>query len=210
MKERIREWDYLHGEKNLGALSGCTYEETVDFLRIKDLIDSVDTILEIGVGMGYVTAELYDRGYRVSAFDISRVGLQNVISLCDGVYDFDNIQSLPTNEFDLIICHNVVQHIPTPELYYEMFHFIRSLKPTGTMAVKSILATGIKDTGDDPDLTIGGIVCSRSIGCFCRSIDYFKKIVDRCGGVAELVWDENIAVDCITNQHVFHITKKYK
>ncbi len=76
------------------------------------------------------------------------------------------------------------------------------------MAIKSVTAEGYDDTGDDHNLTINDIRCADSIGCFCRTIPVFTKIVERCGGQARLIWDEYIKVDCITNQHVFHVTKK--
>jgi SAM-dependent methyltransferase len=208
MRNRMEEWDYLHKENCLGALSGCTYQETVDFLKLKDFMEPSNTVLEIGVGMGYVTGELYDRGYNVSVFDISPVALNRVRKICTNVYDLSNIETIPANVFDLIICHNVVQHIPTPILYYELFHFLRSLHSNGVMAIKSVSTQKMEDTGDHPELVVDGIKCASSIGCFCRSIPYFTKIVDRCGGLAKIVYQEDIKVDFIDNQHVFHVTKK--
>lgn len=208
MRKRIEEWDYLHRENSLGALSGCGYQETIDFLRLSEYMTPYKFVLEIGVGMGYVTRGLYDNGYSVDVFDISTVAINRVREVCLGTYNLDNITQIPSNHYGLIICHNVVQHIPTSMLYYELFHFIRALRDDGIMAIKSVSAGEIEDTGDDPNLVVGGIRCADSIGCFCRTIPYFTKIVDRCGGEASLVYSEPIKVDVITNQHVFHVTKK--
>jgi SAM-dependent methyltransferase len=208
MKERINCWDYMHKEDNHGALSGCGYQETIDFLKLGNILNKGDRVLEVGVGLGYVTKGLYENDYNVMAFDISPVALERVRRYCDMVFSLNKLDAMPSNYFDVIFCHNVVQHIPTPYLYYELFHLIRSLKPSGVLAVKSVSTDLMEDTGDDPDLIIGEMKCSNSIGCFCRSISYFSKIVDRCGGVAKIVYEEPIKALIITNQHVFHITKK--
>ena len=109
--------------------------------------------------------------------------------------------------------------MPTPLLSYEMFHFIRVLKKGGVLAVKSVATDLMEDTGDDPELIVqhekiprpeGKLKCDESIGCFCRSVACFTKIVDRCGGVAELIVNEVCDVWCITETHIFHIKKKDK
>lgn len=209
IKRRILTWEYMHAEKNLGALSGCQLDETIGALGLGDYMQEDKSVLEIGVGMGYVTRELYQRGYCVDAFDVSKEVLKKIISYSRFEYDIAHIHELPDNEYDIILCQNVVQHIPTPLLYFEMFHFLRSLKADGIMAVKSIATEGIEDTGDDPDMKVGKMQCSNSIGCFCRSVECFKKIVDRCGGIAELKIKKPCNVMIITEEHIFHIKKKY-
>lgn len=216
---RIETWEYMHKEDNLGALSGCQYQETLDYLRVNDILKQGDDVLEVGVGMGFVTKGLREHGFSVSGFDISPTGLERVRQYCDDVYNLEDLESIPSNMFDVILCNHVAQHMPTPLLSYEMFHFIRLLKKEGALAVKSVMMNGIEDTGDDPELIIqhakinrpgGKLKCDESIGCFCRSVACFTKIIDRCGGVAKLVANEPCAVWNITETHIFHITKKSK
>ena len=220
MKEdRVKCWDDLHREENHKSLSGCKYQETLDFLHVGDILKRGDQILEVGVGMGYVTKGLRENGYSVSGFDISVTGLNRVNKYCNAIYNFKDLENIPSNYFDVILCNNVAQHMPTPLLSYEMFHFIRVLKPNGVLAVKSVATDLMEDTGDDPELVIqdkriprpeNKLRCDESIGCFCRSVACFTKIIDRCGGEARLVANEICDVWHITETHIFHITKKDK
>jgi len=216
-KSRVKLWEFLHKEKNRGALSACGYQETLDFLHINDILKPGDTVLEVGVGMGFVTKGLRENGFSVSGFDISQVGLDNVSKYCNAVYNFGDLESIPSNTFDVILCNNVAQHMPTPLLSYEMFHLIRTLKKDGVLAVKNVATNLMEDTGDDPNLVVqhpriprkfNKLKCDESIGCFCRSVGCFTKIIDRCGGKAELISNEVCDVWCITETHIFHIRKK--
>jgi len=216
---REETWEYMHKEDNLGALSACGYQETLDYLRVNDILKAGDKVFEVGVGMGYVTKGLRERGFLVSGCDISQTGLERVRPYCEGVYNLEDLESIPSNTFDVILCNHVAQHMPTPLLSYEMFHFIRILKKSGVLAVKSVAIGTIEDTGDDPELVIqhrkiprpdGKLKCDESIGCFGRTATCFTKIIDRCGGVAKLVINEPCNVWCITETHIFHITKKSK
>ena len=218
-KDRVKCWDDLHKEKNKGALSACEYQETLDFLRIGDFLESEDKVLEVGPGLGYVTKGLRDNGYSVYALDISPTALKRVKPYCNAVFGFEDLEDIPSNYFDVILCNHVVQHMPTPLMCYELFHFIRVLKKDGVLAVKSVASDLMEDTGDDPELIVqhpkiprrgGKLRCDESIGCFCRSVACFTKIVDRCGGVAKLVVNDPCDVWCITETHIFHITKKSK
>lgn len=49
-------WDEVHRQNHLGALSGCSYEETIFFLKVNPF--KGQKVLEIGVGLGYVTKKL--------------------------------------------------------------------------------------------------------------------------------------------------------
>jgi len=218
-RSRVKCWDVLHAEDNRGALSACEYQETLDFLKINDILKGGDVVLEVGVGMGFVTKGLRDRGFAVSGFDISTVGLERVKPVCDEVYDFDGLENIPSNTFDVIMCNSVAQHMPTPLLSYEMFHLIRTLKPDGVLAVKNVASDLMDDTGDDPNLVVqhpkiprkhNKLKCDESIGCFCRTVKIFTKIIDRCGGIAELIVNDPCDVWCISETHIFHVRKKSK
>jgi SAM-dependent methyltransferase len=145
-------WDEQHNQNNQRTLSGCGFDDTVDFLNVKDLIVPGMCVLEIGCGLGYVTQGFADIA-KISVLDISDSALDRVRPICESVYHIDNVESLPTDYFDLIICHNVVQHVLTESLVNELKHAIRSLSTSGTFAIEYVWANGIEDNGVEPDPT---------------------------------------------------------
>ena len=212
-KERLKVWDTAHRSNDEGFLSGCKFHETLDYVHLTDILKGGDKVLEIGVGMGYVTREFKDKGYDISGFDIVQVALDRVKDYCT-TYSFDQINDLPSDYFDVIICNNVVQHVPTPLLKYELYYFIRSLKKGGVMAIKSCSADGWDDTGCDPDLIIQTdrpVKCDESIGIFCRSIPFFIKMIAEYGGLTEIKADipcyTNKRFSFITGIQIYHVTK---
>ena len=78
-------WEKQHAIKNITALSGCTFDETVDFLQVRNLLKPDIKVLEVGVGIGSVTKGLYDCGCFVSALDISELALKRVYKFCEKV-----------------------------------------------------------------------------------------------------------------------------
>lgn len=213
-KERLKVWDTAHRVQDKGFLSGCEYQETLDYLHLSDILKEGDKVLEIGVGMGFTTKEFKERGFDISGFDIVQIALDNVKDYCK-TYNFDQIDKLPSDYFDVIVCNNVVQHVPTPLLKFEMTHFIRSLKKGGVMSIKSCSADGYEDTGNDPNFgikTVHFIKCDNSIGCFCRSVNYFTKVVNICGGTTEVVSDTPCYVNpmfaFITGIQIYHVRKR--
>jgi ubiquinone/menaquinone biosynthesis C-methylase UbiE len=92
-------WEQQHNIDNVRTLSGCTYEATVDFLNVKDLIVPDMRVLEIGCGLGYVTKGFSEIA-KISVLDISQVALDRVRPMCENVYHVDDVESLPGDYFD--------------------------------------------------------------------------------------------------------------
>lgn len=172
-------WEQQHSKDNVRSLSGCGYEETIEFLNVKDLIVPGMRVLEIGCGLGYVTNGLADIA-NVSVLDISYSALDRVSSICENVYHVDEVELLPTDYFDLIICHNVVQHIPTKALRKELKHVIRSLKDTGTFALEYVWANGINDDGENP------LPAAATAGHLCRSDTFMLSLIEELGGIGKI------------------------
>ena len=172
-------WEYQHSIDNVRSLSGCTYDATVDFLNVKDLIFPNMQVLEIGCGLGYVTQE-FAKTAKISVVDISCTALDRVRPWCEKVYLVDDINTLPSDYFDLIICHNVVQHVPTDVLQIELANAIRSLKSTGTFAVEYVWNNNFEDNGVDyhPSLATAGRLC--------RSDKFMIELITNLGGVCEI------------------------
>jgi SAM-dependent methyltransferase len=172
-------WNKQHNQDNKRTLSGCGFDATVDFLNVKDLIVPGMRVLEIGCGLGYVT-EGFAKIAKISVLDISDSALDRVRPICESVYHINDVESLPSDYFDLIICHNVVQHVPTEPLTDEFEHAIRSLKLTGMFAVEYVWANGIEDDGVEFDPTWA------TAGHLCRSDEFMTKLIKRLGGTSKI------------------------
>jgi SAM-dependent methyltransferase len=172
-------WEQQHGLGNVRTLSGCAFDDTVDFLNVRELFVPDMHVLEIGCGLGYVT-QGFSKIAKISVLDISETALDRVRPFCESVYHIDDVKSLPTDYFDLIICHNVVQHVPTTELTTELAHAIRSLNPTGTFAIEYVWANDIEDNGVefDPDWATAGHLC--------RSDKFMSELIKRLGGTSKI------------------------
>lgn len=200
--EEIRDyWDNANAINYEGDLSGCQYEETINFLQIRELLKSSDKVLEIGPGLGYVTKGLHENGFIVSALDISDVGLRRVGQYCERLYNARDVEKLPFGYFDIIICHNVIQHVPTYLLERELPCIINSLKDTGVFAVEFISSDIAEDTGTDPNH-------DANIGFYARTPEFLGRMVKRFGGDYKIVFkNENVIAEHITGAYIFHITK---
>jgi hypothetical protein len=204
--EKIKKyWNDMHKINHLGALSGCGYQETIDFLKVTDLLKEGDKVLEVGVGLGYVTKGFNDNRFAVSALDIADEALERVKDYCENVYNIEHINLMPDDYFDIIICHNGIQHIPTYMLENELKHIIRSLK--GTFALEFISTNLIEDTGVDSDV-MDRLQWDDNIGCYCRTPEYLEKMINKYGGRCNLVhtYYGSIAEN-IDGCHIFHVTK---
>ena len=208
-EEIKRYWNDMQRVEHLGALSGCEYQGTIDFLEVTNLLKKGDKVLEIGVGLGYVTKGFRDNGMDVSALDISENALERVKEYCEGTYSVAEIEKLPSDYFDVIICHNGIQHIPTYLLEKELPHIIRSLKPTGVFSLEFVSTTAAEDTGIEIERFINKS-WDQNIGCYCRTPKYLEELINRYGGKCKLVHDDNRLIEPtlpITGCHIFHVTK---
>lgn len=200
-------WNDVQRQDHLGALSGCQFQDTIYFLGLSGWIKKDQKILEVGVGLGYVTRELYEAGVNVSALDISDKALTRVSKYCQNLYLVENIDSLPSNYFDFIICHNTIQHIPTHILDQELYHIIRSLKSTGILALQFISSQLDQDTGSDEYLKKDN-THDQNIGCYCRSPGFLEKMINKHGGKCQLIFGcETQITDIINGSYVFHIRR---
>jgi dTDP-4-dehydrorhamnose reductase len=172
-------WEYQHGIDNERTLSGCSFDATVDFLNVRDLIVPGMRVLEIGCGLGYVTQGFAEIA-NISVLDISETALDRVRPVCESVYHVDDVESLPTEYFDLIVCHNVVQHVPTGPLHKELEHAIRSLKPQGTFALEYVWGADIEDDGVDFDPAWA------TAGHLCRSDKFMASLIQELGGTCNI------------------------
>lgn len=194
-------WETKHIEGDINALSGCEYKETLDILKMTGRIKDTDVVLEIGVGLGYSVKELHRRNIKVSAVDISDSALRRVEGYCEKTYLVDQLNELPTDYFDVILCVNVIQHIPTKELNEEMREIMRSLKTGGIFAVEFVSSDAFEDNGEN--CSVGDAQAGR----LCRSPKFLENIFKKNYGKCELVFSKSIEHVLIDSYHIFHVTK---
>ena len=194
-------WDGCHDKNIVESLSGCQYDETINFLKILDCIKPGANVLEIGVGLGYVTKGLYENKTNVSCLEVSDVGAERVKNYCEKTYTIDDLEKLPTDYFDVIICNNVVQHVPTDLLIEELKHCICSLKIGGIFAIEFVSNDVVEDMGISPSLDV-----VKNGGC-CRTPKYLEKLIEKIGGKCELVFTKSVDFGVVQGHHVFHVTK---
>lgn len=195
-------WNKCHKDQELLYLSGCNYEETVNFLQVADKVKRGVEVLEIGVGMGHVTKGLCELGATVDGLDISPVALERVRGYCRKTYHVSEIKSLADNSYDLVICHNVVQHVPTVELRAELTEVIRALKPHGLFAVEFVSTDKTADTGANPTMK------DVSSGALCRTPEFMMILVNECGGQSELVYSAKVDNQVVKGVHILHVFRE--
>ncbi len=194
-------WNKNHLNEDISVLSGVKYDETIDFLKIRKFLKKGCKVLEIGVGLGYVTEQLFKNGMIVSAVDLSNIALNKVKKYCENVYNINELSELPSNYFDIIICNNVVQHVPTNLLIDELKQFIRSLKTEGVFAIEFVSSDLSNDTGISPEIN------DIQAGRLCRTPIYLESIFNNFNSKCLLVFDNKINIGILRGQHVFHVTK---
>lgn len=190
-------WEYKHTIKNVKSLTGAQYDDTIQFLLLEQYMNPSIKILEVGCGLGYVTEGCSKIG-DVSVVDISTVALDRVKDFCEATYLSDDTANLPTDYFDVIICNNVVQHIPDEALNRELEDIIRSLKPGGIFALEFV-------SSDKDDIEFSTKYAES--GFLCRSSHYMHDLISNFGGKSTEVLEKVVNVPPVTGCHVFHITK---
>lgn len=95
-------------------------------------------VLEIGCSIGAVSSILTERGFDVTATDISEYAVRKAKKLTPGAkfLVIDIQKKIPLKEkFDLIIAFEVVEHLDNPKL--GIMHMIEVLKPGGKLVIST-------------------------------------------------------------------------
>jgi SAM-dependent methyltransferase len=95
--------------------------------KFQPLIKPNDTVLEFGAGLGVNLLNL--RCQRRVAFDASDAGRE--ICATTGVEFTTDIEDLQAEEFSVVICHHVLEHVPDPIQVLEQIGAF--LAPSGRM-----------------------------------------------------------------------------
>ena len=193
-------WERHHQTNEPYLLTGSDGQVVWNNLNILEDIHSNSTILNIGIGLGYCTKELYSIGATVHALDISTTALDRVKSYVENSWKAERITELPSNKFDLAISNLVAQHMSNTALVEQFLSVIRSLKITGYLAVQFAfsLRKGYVFKDDYYHQKWGGVV---------RTLAQIESIVKEANG--KIVWAEKIGSfpDAGTGWYGVHIVK---
>jgi len=202
--EQFRDfWETCHKIESVTHLSGAQYDPAMGSLKIEERIRPGTNVLEVGVGMGYITQGLQQKGAKVSALDISQTALDRVNKYCEEVYLIEDMGKIPSDHFDVIVCCNMVQHVHTDLLKQELGHFIRSLADGGVLALQFVSNNVHHDMGAEATLA------AVQSGILCRSPQFMKDRIEELGGQCEhVVNTEGLRKGKVNGNHVFHVTKK--
>lgn len=151
-------WERAHTEDDLEYVSGYGGPEIWQRLDVTERVKPGAVVLNIGVGQGTCTRDLAAKGCIVHALDIAPAALARVADVAKG-YLADNLDSLPSNTFDLAVSHLVAQHMPNEALEAQMRAMMRALKPGGVFALQFLSPSekGIPEFNESYAKT-GGVV----------------------------------------------------
>ena len=131
---------YLSGYRSYMSVRQSRYLSEIDHLNIKAEGDK--SALDAGCGPGFLTHEIFQRGFAVSAFDIS----ENMVDAARSLFNQDsedrevniktgNIEKIPfqDDQFDLCVTAGVIEYLNTDDT--ALLELNRVLKQDGYLVI---------------------------------------------------------------------------
>ena len=194
-EELIKHWD------NFSQIYNTPTNQVWGYLNVNNFISQGKVILDIGVGGGDESKELYEKGCVVHALDISPLGLERVKPYTIERYLPSQLKELPENFFDLVISHLVTQHMSDEDLLEQMKAVIKGLKKEGIFAMQ-FADSEIEHYHINQDIE------RQKSGSICRSIEKMKKMVKEAGGKIVGITNKPTLFPAFkTKWHAIHIKK---
>ena len=170
-------WNEAHARDETRWVSGVSGEDEWRNLRVSGLMKAGDTVLNIGVGLGYGTVALVAAGLRVSVLDISPIALDRVRGQVDRAWLASSIEQLPDQIFDFALSHLVAQHMSDDDLAHQVRHVVRSLKPSGIFALQFAMLWA-QGSG-----TVHDALEYWKVGGVCRTLGRIVEMAEDAGAV---------------------------
>lgn len=165
-------WCEQHDEQNIRYLTGSSLRSIDSFLGIKPLLSKDKSVLNIGVGNGKCTKDLFECVKYVTVLDIDGGAIARMAPIVDACYI--DPKDLPSDAYDTIMCHLVVQHMADVDLYPLLKHALRSLKANGVMAIQFA-------SPPVPEIYSENLSNQKN-GLVRRTPEHFMRMVDAMGG----------------------------
>jgi len=143
LKVEEQQWDACATEYDTRREKCLSYMNGVyaGVSRIGSMIQTNQTVLDVGCGTGLGTRQMHREGLQTVAMDISRQSLgflKQKISIPGLSLVQACLPRIPFRDdcFDYLICANTLQHLPSEQLRQEtVCHIARVLKPNGTAVI---------------------------------------------------------------------------
>lgn len=161
-------------------LTGSHLKQYLNLFKCYNHYKVSNNILEIGIGEGQVVKEMASHGKNITTCDISKSAKDKIKDIAS-YYHLNDIDKIPKNNFDIIFCHLVVQHIDDSMLEYHLKHFIPTLNKKGVYYIQYRGKHNITIDKKIDELCKYGDVT--------RDAKYFKTVVEKYNGV---VIEDNI------------------
>jgi 2-polyprenyl-3-methyl-5-hydroxy-6-metoxy-1,4-benzoquinol methylase len=96
----------------------------------------IESVFEVGSGLGYLTYALNKAGYQATGLDISREAVSKATEKYGNYYICDDLAEYALKHegvYDVVICTEVIEHIVDPETFIKMLLLL--VKPDGQVIV---------------------------------------------------------------------------
>jgi len=173
-------WDRAHKNDHSFWLTGSQGPEQWQYLEINNLLKPGTKVLNIGVGLGYCTKALFERGCIVSALDISPTALEKVKDIAI-TYLPEEITDMPSNYFDVVISHLVAQHMSDEDLLHQFKGVFNAMRNHGIFAIQF---SSLTDDSIREQLQSG-----QKSGSCARTREQFISVVKEAKGRIVNIWN---------------------
>jgi len=164
-------WNAAHRAHHEGALSGSDPQGVLRHHGLEEAVRPGLTVLDIGVGLGGMSQYLHGRECVVDALDVADAAEETVRPYVRRFYLAQDIDTLPSDEYDLAISMIVAQHMSERNLRRQIKHVFRALKPGGMFSLHLAGAT------EGPLNNLPGEIPSGMDGAMCRSPEYALAMI---------------------------------
>jgi SAM-dependent methyltransferase len=164
-------WNKAHEDRCRKSLSGSDPRRVLEQHCAATQIRAGMVVLDIGVGLGEMCRYLCDVGCVVDALDIADRSEDTVYGLVRNFYLADEIERLPSREYELAISHIVSQHMCERNLRRQIAEVSRSTKLGGLFSIQFAGAV------EGPLNNLGCEIAPGSDGSMCRSPNYTLAMI---------------------------------